>query len=135
LEQAKPEAGVWQEEIFGPVLPLKEFDQIEEVLQFIYKREKPLALYYFSRNKENIRLIVKSTSSGGVCINDTLLHVANHRLPFGGVGHSGMGQYHGKYSFETFSRNKAIVCSSSNIDIPLKYPPYRAKLKLLRKLF
>jgi len=135
LEQAKPEAGVWQGEIFGPVLPLKEFDQIEEVLQFIYKREKPLALYYFSRNKENIRLIVISTSSGGVCINDTLLHVANHRLPFGGVGHSGMGQYHGKYSFETFSRNKAIVCSSSNIDIPLKYPPYRAKLKLLRKLF
>lgn len=135
IEQAKPEAAVWHEEIFGPILPLREFDQTEEVIQFINSREKPLALYYFTRNRENIRKILNSTSSGGVCINDTLLHVANHRLPFGGVGHSGMGHYHGKYSFETFSRCKAIVCSGSAIDIPLKYPPYRGKLKLFQNFF
>lgn len=134
IEQANPEAGVWQEEIFGPVLPLREFEQIEEVIQFINSREKPLALYYFSRNKKNIRLLLYSTSSGGVCINDTLLHVANHKLPFGGVGNSGMGQYHGKYSFDTFSRYKAVVSSSSCIDIKLKYPPYKTKLKLFKKL-
>ena len=134
IENAKPEAAIWQEEIFGPILPLREFYQTEELIQFINNREKPLALYYFTRNRKNIRKLLNSTSSGGVCINDTLLHVANHRLPFGGVGNSGIGQYHGKFSFETFSRSKAVVCSSSNIDIALKYPPYRGKLKLFKKL-
>lgn len=134
IDNAPRKAAVWQEEIFGPILPILTFNRIEEAIQFINSREKPLALYYFTQNKRAIRHVLKSVSSGGVCINDTLLHAANHRLPFGGVGNSGMGQYHGKYSFDTFSRSKAVVCSSSRIDIKLKYPPYKNKLKLFRKL-
>lgn len=124
-----------QEEIFGPLLPVITFHHIQEVIRDLQQQEKPLALYYFSNNKKKIQQIVNETSSGGVCINDTLLHVANHYLPFGGVGNSGMGKYHGKYSFETFSHLKAIMQSPTWIDIPFKYPPYKNKLQWIKKLF
>lgn len=115
---------VMQAEIFGPVLPVMEFVHLDEAVEFVNRHEKPLALYYFGSPK-TARDVLRRTSSGGACINDTVLHIANDRLPFGGVGNSGMGKYHGKASFLTFSNRKSVLVSPKNIDIPLKYPPYR----------
>ena len=124
LDLVKPEDEVMQQEIFGPILPVMEFTELQEALTYINEREKPLALYYFGNN-ETAKKVLKETSSGGVCINDTLLHVANHKLPFGGVGNSGMGKYHGKESFLAFTHERGVVSSSTKLDIPLKYPPYK----------
>lgn len=124
LDHVKPEDEVMQQEIFGPILPVMEFTELHEALTYIHEREKPLALYYFGNN-ETAKKVLKETSSGGVCINDTLLHVANHKLPFGGVGNSGMGKYHGKESFLAFTHERGVVSSSTKLDIPLKYPPYK----------
>jgi len=121
------------QEIFGPIFPLLEFGNLSEVVTSLSVKEKPLALYYFSKNKKNINRILTQTSSGGVCINDTLIHVANHKLPFGGVGNSGMGGYHGINSFTTFSHAKAVVNSGFTIDMSLKYPPYKDRLKRFKK--
>lgn len=121
------------EEIFGPIFPLLVFDDISEIINKLASKEKPLALYFFSKNKENINRVLRQTSSGGVCVNDTIIHVANHKLPFGGVGNSGMGAYHGKYSFKTFSHSKAVVESTFALDIKLKYPPYKNKFKRFKK--
>lgn len=115
---------VMQSEIFGPVLPVMEFVRLDEAVEFIDRHEKPLALYYFG-SPETGRDVLRRTSSGGACINDTVLHIANDRLPFGGVGNSGMGKYHGKESFLTFSNRRSILCSSKNLDLPIKYPPYK----------
>lgn len=115
---------VMQAEIFGPVLPLMEFVRLEEAVGFINSRPKPLALYYFGAPKTG-KDVIRSTSSGGACINDVVMHLANDRLPFGGVGNSGMGKYHGKESFRTFSNRRAVLLSARSIDPPLKYPPYR----------
>ncbi len=134
MEDVSEDSPLMQEEIFGPILPLFEFQDMSEVIQFINKRDKPLALYFFSKNKKNSKKIIEETSSGGMCINDTLIHIANHRLPFGGVGNSGMGNYHGKFGFDTFSHKKAVVRSSFFIDIPLKYPPHQNKLTRLKKI-
>lgn len=124
---------VMTEEIFGPILPLKTFYNIDDVITFIKSREKPLALYYFTNDRKNSAKVLRETSSGGACVNDTLIHVANHRLPFGGVGNSGMGLYHGKYGFDTFSHHKSVVRSSFSIDIKLKYPPYKKKLERFKR--
>ena len=123
---------VMSSEIFGPILPVIEFDDINKVSNFVAKRSKPLALYYFGndRNSENI---LRSTTSGGVCINDTILHVANDQLPFGGVGESGMGKYHSHESFLAFSNKRAVLKSSNHIDFMMKYPPYD-KMDLIKKL-
>jgi aldehyde dehydrogenase (NAD+) len=115
---------IMQEEIFGPILPIMSFEKIEEVLRYIRAHEKPLALYYFGSDA-GAEKVLAGTSSGGVCINDTLLHIGNHHLPFGGVGQSGMGTYHGKKSFLAFSHERAIVRSSKRIDLPFKYAPYK----------
>ncbi|WP_037319887.1 aldehyde dehydrogenase [Salegentibacter sp. Hel_I_6] len=122
LNNVQSEDEIMQEEIFGPILPVMEFGEMEEALSYINKNKKPLALYYFGKNAEGI---LKQTSSGGACINDTLLHVANHKLPFGGVGNSGMGKYHGKESFLAFTHERGVVNSSAKLDIPFKYPPYK----------
>lgn len=119
-------------EIFGPILPVIEFDHINKVSDFIAQRPKPLALYYFG-NDENADAILRSTTSGGVCINDTILHVANDQLPFGGVGESGMGKYHSQESFLAFSNKRAVLKSSNKIDFAMKYPPYD-KIELIKKL-
>jgi len=124
-----------QEEIFGPVLPILPFDDISSVISLLKNKEKPLALYLFSNSCKNQNYIISSLSFGGGCINDTIVHLATSSIPFGGVGSSGIGQYHGKYSFETFSHIKGILKKSNKIDIFLRYPPYKkGRLGLLRKL-
>ena len=123
---------VMSSEIFGPILPVIEFDNINKVSEFIMNRPKPLALYYFG-DDEGAEDILRTTTSGGVCLNDTILHVANEHLPFGGVGESGMGKYHSKESFLAFSNKRAVLKSSNRIDFMMKYPPYD-KLEMIKKL-
>jgi aldehyde dehydrogenase (NAD+) len=115
---------VMQDEIFGPVLPVISFDKIDEAVEFVSKREKPLAFYYFGKNSRAKEVLSRTTSGGG-CINDTLMHITNHHMPFGGVGNSGMGSYHGKDSFLAFSNARAIVRTPTWIDMPFKYVPFR----------
>ncbi|WP_081209517.1 aldehyde dehydrogenase [Salegentibacter sediminis] len=124
LDNVTAEDEIMQEEIFGPILPVMEFGEISKAMAYINANRKPLALYYFG-DKSKAGEVLQKTSSGGACINDTLLHIANHKMPFGGVGHSGMGNYHGHKSFLAFSHERAVVSSSTKIDLPLKYPPYR----------
>lgn len=132
LDEVSEESPVMQEEIFGPVLPILTFSELKEATDYINSGEKPLALYYFgSKNKAD--KVIAETSSGGVCINDTLMHISNHNLPFGGVGASGMGSYHGKESFLAFSHKRSVVSSPTWIDIPFKYPPFKY-FKWIRKM-
>ena len=123
---------IMKSEIFGPILPVIEFDNINKVSEFVMNRPKPLALYYFG-DDEGAEDILRTTTSGGVCLNDTILHVANEHLPFGGVGESGMGKYHSKESFLAFSNKRAVLKSSNRIDFMMKYPPYD-KLEMIKKL-
>ncbi len=126
---------VMTEEIFGPILPILEYSTLDEAIAFINEREKPLAFYYFTKDNSKADRVIKSTTSGGGCINDTIMHVASETLPFGGVGNSGMGSYHGEYSFRTFSHERAIVKRGNLIDLNLRYPPYKDKIKLFKKIF
>ena len=122
-----------QEEIFGPVLPILSFQRLEQAIEFIQKREKPLALYLFTKEKKIEQKIQQEISFGGGCINDTIIHLASNQLGFGGVGNSGMGTYHGKKSFDTFSHEKSIVKKYNWIDLPMRYMPYtKVKLKMVR---
>ena len=115
LTDVSPEAPVMQEEIFGPIFPVLTFKQIEEVTDFVTSREKPLALYYFGKKGD---YILRHTISGGTCINDVIMHIVNGNMPFGGVGNSGMGSYHGKESFMTFSHRRSVVSTPTFIDMP-----------------
>jgi len=135
MENVPPNASSMQEEIFGPILPIFEFENLDEVINQINDRPRPLALYFFSRDKQNQEKILKHISFGGGCINDTVLHVANPHLPFGGVGNSGIGNYHGKAGFETFSHRKSVLSRPFCSDIPLRFPPYKGKLKFLKTVF
>lgn len=121
-----------QQEIFGPILPIIGFQSFEQIQQIIDRFEKPLALYVFSSENSFTDKVIQSFSFGGGVINDTMVHYADKNLPFGGVGHSGIGAYHGDCTFKTFSHQKAIVQRSSWLDIPLRYPPYKGKLKWLK---
>ncbi|MBR4989209.1 MAG: aldehyde dehydrogenase [Bacteroidaceae bacterium] len=123
---------VMTEEIFGPVLPMIPFENRNEVIDFVREREKPLALYYFG-NVKNAKEVIRLTSAGGSCINDTIMHIANENMPFGGVGNSGMGHYHGKLSFEAFSHKRAVVTTPTWLDLPFRYMPYRM-FGLVKKL-
>ena len=118
------EDAIMQEEIFGPVLPVLTYDKFEDVFDLLYDKQKPLALYLFSENKKHIKEITRRVSYGGGCINDTIIHLATSEMGFGGVGESGMGQYHGKAGFETFSHTKSIVDKKTFIDLPMRYQPY-----------
>lgn len=131
LDNIQPGDPVMQNEIFGPLLPVIGFNRLDEAIEGINAGEKPLALYYFGSSSRAWDVIGKTTS-GGVCINDTIMHIANSRLPFGGVGNSGMGKYHGFDSFLTFSNRRSVLKSSAFWDIPFKYPPYRS-VSLLKK--
>lgn len=124
IDNVTTEHAIMQEEIFGPLLPILTFKQIEEVLTYIQKNDKPLALYYFG-NKSTAMDVVEKTSAGGTCINDTLMQIVNHNLPFGGVGNSGQGRYHGHDSFLAFSHQRGIVATPTWLDLPFKYPPFR----------
>ena len=130
LTDVSPEAPVMQEEIFGPIFPVLTFKQIEEVTDFVTSREKPLALYYFGKKGD---YILRHTISGGTCINDVIMHIVNGNMPFGGVGNSGMGSYHGKESFMTFSHRRAVVTTPTFIDMPFRYMPYKL-FNLIKKM-
>ncbi len=129
------EDSVMQEEIFGPILPVLTYDEIQEVISAVNNRPKPLALYLFTNNKDVENKIINNISFGGGCINDTIVHLATEYMPFGGVGESGMGSYHSKWSFDTFTHKKSIMKKSFSIDIKLRYPPYKNKLNLLKNIF
>ncbi len=133
LDHVTEKSPIMQEEIFGPVLPILTYRDLNEAEDFIKRGEKPLALYLFTRNLKTEQEILKKLSFGGGCINDTIIHLATSRMGFGGVGASGMGSYHGKRSFDTFSHTKSIVKKYQGIDIPIRYQPYTFwKKKLLR---
>lgn len=122
LTDLQPDASVMQEEIFGPIFPVMTFKHIEEAIRFVNEREKPLALYYFGSNGKHV---LHHTTSGGACINDVIMHIANANMPFGGVGYSGMGAYHGKESFLCFSHRRATIHTPTCIDMPFRYMPYK----------
>ncbi|CUX44868.1 aldehyde dehydrogenase [Clostridium sp. C105KSO13] len=134
LEHVSWNSAIMQEEIFGPLLPIMEFDRLEDAYSMINAHAKPLALYMFTTKRENADTALKTVSFGGGCINDTIIHLSNPNLPFGGVGDSGMGQYHGINSFLTFSHQKSIIRKSNIVDIPFRYPPYKDHIQLLKKL-
>lgn len=125
---------VMQEEIFGPILPVLTYESLEDTLRIIKDKPKPLAFYFFSESKELQQKVIDYLPFGGGCINDTIAHVTSTRLPFGGVGNSGMGSYHGKESFMTFSNKKAVMKKSTLFDIEMMYPPYKGKLGLIKKI-
>lgn len=134
LDGVRPESMIMQEEIFGPVLPMLEYERLDEAIEFIRSREKPLALYLFTNDRQTERRVLERCSFGGGCINDTIIHLATTRMPFGGVGGSGMGSYHGKKSFETFTHARSIVKKSTWLDLPMRYHPYSEKKhNLIRK--
>ena len=136
LDNITFEDEVMKDEIFGPILPVLEFESLNEVIATINERPKPLALYFFSSDEKNISRILQRTTSGGACINETIIHVASLYLPFGGVGESGIGKYHGASSFETFSHIKSVVKKDFSMDVPLRYPPFSSsKLSKLKKIF
>lgn len=132
IQDVLPESPIMQEEIFGPLLPVLGYETLDEAIGFVNSRPKPLALYFFSDNKKKQKKVLQQTSFGGGCMNDTVLHVAS-RLPFGGVGNSGMGSYHGRASFETFSHRKSVLKRSNLIDLRLRYAPFNGKLKKLKR--
>jgi len=126
---------VMLEEIFGPLIPILTYNTLDEAKEFITKREKPLALYLFTKSRRVEREIL-DLSFGGGCVNDTIVHLATSRMGFGGVGYSGMGSYHGRKSYDTFTHSKSIMNKSTLIDIPFRYPPYgKIKEKVIRKFF
>ena len=134
LVDVSPDSPIMQQEIFGPILPVLTFTDPSWCIDFICARPRPLALYLFSEDKALQRRVLDSCSFGGGCINDVILHLATHHMPFGGVGESGMGQYHGRQSFETFTHRRSVLKSSSRIDLPFRYHPYtERKDKLIRK--
>lgn len=126
LYGASWESPLMKDELFGPLLPIISYQSLDDVIHHINERPKPLALYIFSRDKKEQETILNQTSSGGVSINNTIFHLVSSHLPFGGVGTSGIGNYHGKYSFDTFSHKRAIL-TSAKIDTPFIYPPYTDK--------
>jgi aldehyde dehydrogenase (NAD+) len=127
------ETPAMQEEIFGPILPVITYANLEEVFPIIQRHPDPLACYIFSRNHQLVERLLDQIPFGGGCVNDTLSHFLNHHLPFGGRGASGIGNYHGHYSFEAFSHSKAVIKTGFRFDLPVKFPPYKENHKLMRK--
>ncbi len=133
LDKVSPDDAVMQEEIFGPVLPILTVDNVDEAVAFVKDRPKPLALYLFTSDKKTEKRVLAQVPFGGGCVNDTIIHIATKNLPFGGVGNSGMGSYHGKHTFETFSHAKSVVKKYTWLDIAMRYQPYTEwKDKLIR---
>jgi aldehyde dehydrogenase (NAD+) len=129
------DSALMQEEIFGPILPIFSVSSAAEAIAFVNKRPKPLALYVFTNRSATAELILNSTSSGGACVNDVLLHVSTSELPFGGVGNSGFGKYHGRASFDAFSNQKAVFSQTNLFDVKQRFPPYDGKFIGLVKKF
>ncbi len=121
LDHVSPDSPVMQEEVFGPIFPVQTFSSLDEVIRFVSMREKPLALYYFGSQEDKV---LKHTTSGGSCINDVIMHIANENVPFGGVGMSGMGSYHHKRTFDVFTHYRSVISTPTWIDLPFRYMPY-----------
>ncbi|WP_009544631.1 aldehyde dehydrogenase [Crocosphaera subtropica] len=134
IDNIFPDSPIMQDEIFGPILPVLGYGEIEEAIAFINERPKPLAIYLFSNDKKQQQMILENTLSGGVCINDTIMQYGVLTLPFGGIGKSGMGSYHGKASFDIFSHYKSVLKRSFWLETNLRFPPYQGKLKWLKRL-
>ena len=130
-----PEDAVMQQEIFGPILPILEYEYTQDVIEYIDANEKPLALYVFTENEGLAKYIVDHVRYGGGCINDVIIHLANSSMGFGGVGESGMGSYHGKAGFDCFTHQKSIVDKKTWIDLNMRYQPYKKSMQRLVKLF
>ncbi len=134
IEEPSLDSPVMSEEIFGPILPILIYETEDDIHNVISRYEKPLAFYVFSDDKSFAKKMITSYSFGGGCINDTVIHFSNKRLPFGGVGHSGIGAYHGQMSFDTFSHHKAIVKKANWLDLPMRYAPYKDKLASIKRV-
>lgn len=134
IEEPSLDSPVMSEEIFGPILPILVYETEDDIHNVISRYEKPLAFYVFSDDKSFAKKMITSYSFGGGCINDTVIHFSNKRLPFGGVGHSGIGAYHGQRSFDTFSHHKAIVKKANWLDLPMRYAPYKDKLASIKRV-
>ncbi len=134
MDNILPEATIMKDEIFGPILPILTYENVEDAVMTIRNNPNPLSLYYFGNNRKTEKIFTDQISFGGGCINNTLVHLANEALPFGGVGNSGLGNYHGKFSFEAFTRPKSVLKSGTWLDPSFKYPPYKGKLKILKWL-
>ena len=136
LEVSSMDEKIMQEEIFGPIIPIIIYKNKSEIFEIIYKNKNPLALYLFTDNNSFEKEIIEKVSFGGGCVNDTIIHCTSEGLPFGGIGMSGLGNYHGKASFDAFSHKKSVVKSKKFADISMKYPPFNEKkLKLIKKVF
>lgn len=134
LRDVTLEDSVMKDEIFGPILPVIKYKDLEDIKYYISKHKNPLALYVFSENEDFSEDIIRRFTFGGGCVNDTISHVASAHLPFGGVGTSGIGNYHGQASFDTFTHTKSIVKKSTKIDLKLVFPPYKEKINLVKKI-
>ncbi len=134
IDENSLESKIMEDEIFGPILPILTYEKETDIDLVISKYEKPLACYIFSENKTFTKHLIEKYSFGGGCVNDTMVHFSNNRLPFGGVGHSGIGAYHGILSFDTFSHKKSILIKSNLLDLPFRYAPYKGKLATIKKL-
>ncbi|RJE88521.1 aldehyde dehydrogenase [Paenibacillus sp. 1011MAR3C5] len=133
-EDSRIEAASMEDELFGPLLPMLTYSDLEDAISQVRNRPKPLALYVFSEDRGVQDRVMGTLSFGGGCVNDTLSHIINHHLPFGGVGHSGIGGYHGKHSFDLFSHHKSVLKRSTRFEPGILFPPYEGKLKLFRKV-
>ena len=134
LDEPHLDSEIMKDEIFGPILPMISYENESDLEKIIHRYEKPLSLYVFSENKDFANKIITKFSFGGGCINDTVVHFSNDKLPFGGVGNSGIGAYHGKLSFDIFSHKKAIVNKKTWLDLPMRYAPYKNKLQIIKKV-
>ena len=134
LEDAAPGSPPLEEEIFGPILPVVTYRELDEAIEIANRHPDPLALYVFSKRKDIQSRVLREVPSGGAAVNDLVMQFMNPRLPFGGRGTSGVGEYHGRFGFELFSHKRAVVQGSRLLDIPIRYPPYRGKLRWLKKL-
>ncbi|NFX58854.1 aldehyde dehydrogenase [Staphylococcus aureus] len=135
LDHVTNDSAIMQEEIFGPILPILTYQSLDEAIAFIHQRPKPLSLYLFSEDENATQRVINELSFGGGAINDTLMHLANPKLPFGGVGASGMGHYHGKYSFDTFTHEKSYIFKSTRLESGVHLPPYKGKFKYIKAFF
>lgn len=135
LDYVTSDSAIMQEEIFGPILPILTYQSLDEAIAFIHQRPKPLSLYLFSEDENATQRVINELSFGGGAINDTLMHLANPKLPFGGVGASGMGRYHGKYSFDTFTHEKSYIFKSTRLESGVHLPPYKGKFKYIKAFF
>jgi aldehyde dehydrogenase (NAD+) len=133
IEDISPNSDLLSQEIFGPILPIISFENIDKLVQELRRKPKPLALYVFSQSRKTQQKVISNISSGGVCINDTIMHIVPHGLPFGGVGNSGIGSYHSKKSFDTFSHQKSVLDRKTWLDVPLRYPPFTENTKKIVK--